>query len=75
MDIFQTPALYSGDLSPEEWQARISQMLNRAEATQQYRAGVLSPSDFEAILFEEGIRDPYELDILWGRGQLWDGQS
>lgn len=75
MDIFQTPAIYSGDLSPEEWQARISQMLNRAQATQQYRAGVLSPSDFEAVLFSEGIKDPYELGELWEAGQLWHGRS
>ena len=75
MDIFQTPALYSDDLSPDEWQARLDQMFNRAEATQQYVAGQISPADFEDALATYGVSDPYRLAEMWELQQICRGVS
>lgn len=73
MDLFQTPALYSDDLSPSEWKARLKQMLDRAQATQQYQLGLMSPEDFADALATYGIPDPYRLDDCWERGIVWPG--
>lgn len=73
MDIFATPALYSHQLDPAEWQARVSAMLNRAEHTQKYVAGAMSPDDFAEALRMHGIADPWQLDKLWEDGQQCPG--
>lgn len=64
---FATPAIYSADLSPQEWEHRLQQMYNRSEVTAQYERGDLSPQDFEDALATYGIPDPYKLDDRWMR--------
>jgi hypothetical protein len=73
MDFFQTPALYSDDLTPTEWESRLQQMLSRAEATQRYRLGLMNPEDFEDALHTYGIPDPYQVGECWDRGLIWPG--
>lgn len=73
MDFFQTPAIYTDDLTSTEWESRLAQMLNRAEATQQYRLGLMSPEDFEDALATYGIPDPYKLADAWEGGVIWPG--
>lgn len=73
MDLFQTPAIRTDDMTPSEWQAQLKQMLRRAEATQQYRMGLISPEDFADALATHGIADPYLLADGWERGLIWPG--
>lgn len=73
MTLFQTSALYSDDLTPTEWESRLKQMLDRAEATQQYELGLMSPDDFADALATYGISDPYRLAEGWERGVIWPG--
>jgi hypothetical protein len=73
MDLFQTPAIRTDDMTPSEWQAQLKQMLSRAEATQQYRLGLMSPDDFADALATHGIVDPYRLADGWERGAIWPG--
>lgn len=75
MDIFQTPALYSADLPPEEWESRLKQMLDRAVVTQKFRAGAMSPDDFEDALATYGVSDPYALAEMWELQQICRGVS
>ena len=63
--LFATPAMYSADLSPDEWETRLHKMYNRAEATAAWQRGELSPQDFEDALATYGIPDPYKLDDRW----------
>lgn len=67
-DLFSTPALYSSDMTPEEWAQQLQQMQNRALATSQYRQGQISPSAFEDALRENGCLNPWALEELWARG-------
>lgn len=73
MSLLQTPAIFTEDLSPEEWQHKVDQMLNRAEATQQYEMGRLNPVDYEQALRENGIADPRMLWELWENGHILIG--
>lgn len=68
MSLFQTPAIRSEHLSPEEWQYKLDQMHRRACATQQWQMGQLTPGDLEQALRENGLADPRILHEFWSRG-------
>ena len=73
MDLFQTPAIRTDEMTPSEWQAQLKQMLARAEATQRYRLGLMSPDDFGDALSTYGVLDPYRLADGWERGEICPG--
>ena len=69
MDItrFNTPIIWTPNLSGEELQAQIDDMFFRAYATQKWLNGELETDTFLDILDSQKI-DVYDLTFLWESG-------
>lgn len=67
-DLFGVPALYSPNLSQEEWDLELNGMIARSIASRAFIDGRLSPDDFACALAESGIDDPYQLEEQWQNG-------
>jgi hypothetical protein len=67
-EYFATPALWTPDMSSEEWESEVAMMLNRSIACRDFVQNKISPDDFAEALFENGFNPDTCFD-LWEEGE------
>jgi hypothetical protein len=63
-----TPAIYVPNMSDEEWQTELDQMLNRSILTHRFVDGLIAPGDYMDALDQFGV-NPLQIADDWEEGR------
>lgn len=67
------PAVYSPNMSDEQWETALENCFKRALITRQFVGGDIAPEDFLDGLSDTGI-EPYQAEEAWGNALSFSGK-